>query len=59
MVRQNVGNQRLATLDMPHRRTLSRVRCLALLGREVLQLHIRQALPEYIRRIVRAQCLDD
>ena len=45
--------------DYQHRRILSRVRCIALLGREVFQLHIRQALPEYFRRIMRAQCLDD
>ena len=55
----NVGDQRLATLDFPSGPILSRVRCIALLGREGLQLHIRQAFPEYIRRIMRSQCLDD
>jgi len=30
---QNVGNQRLATIRDPHRRILSRVRCIALFAR--------------------------
>jgi hypothetical protein len=56
--RENDGNQRLATVDKPHRRILSRVRCIALFG-ETIRVSVLGFKLEMKSRLFPKTCFDE
>jgi hypothetical protein len=56
--RQNDGDQRLATVDKPHRRILSRVRCIALFG-ETIRVSVLGFKLEMKSRLFPKTCFDE
>jgi hypothetical protein len=57
-LRPNDGNQRLATVDKPHRRILSRVRCIALFG-ETIRVSVLGFKLEMKSRLFPKTCFDE